>query len=180
MFLGGCGGKASESAAPRGNEVILFSENFNERPRAGEYELFVILDHPNRSQSVARAVARKDGKGKFVRVGVTPHLPLGAFVTLKFRYRLSGAHALTAQMFFVTENDNRNVQMTGSRQGEWVDASVDFSRDSKRNDGSTGPFPFASKIDDIFFFVDGTNVDLLIDDVILIGTPPPATQMVAN
>jgi hypothetical protein len=67
--------------------------------------------------------------------------------------------------------DNRHVNLRGLTQGAWTTLYVDFSRESRRNDG-TAPSPFAAgnKVDDLFFFVrseGGDKVELFVDEVVL-------------
>jgi hypothetical protein len=119
---------------------------------------------------VARALPRKDGKGKWVRLQIEPPRPVGASTRLRFRYHLVGASALTAQVFDATDQDNRHVRLENLAQGEWATARVDFTADGKRNDGKATPFAAGHKVDDLFFLVepDGkAEVQLLIDEVVL-------------
>jgi hypothetical protein len=119
---------------------------------------------------VARAVPRKDGKGKWIRLQIAPHRPVGAHTKLRFRYHLTGASSLIAQVFDVTDQDNRHVRLTGLEQGKWNFAIVDFTKDGKRNDGKDAPFAAGHKVDDLFFFVEpekGREVELFIDEVVL-------------
>ena len=78
---------------------------------------------------------------------------------------------MTIQIFDATVQDNRHIDMTGLKEGQWTTAYVDFSRDSKRNDGTAdSPFSAGNKVDDLFFFVGGegkVEVDLLVDEVVL-------------
>jgi hypothetical protein len=119
---------------------------------------------------VARAVPRKAGKGKWIRLQINPTRPVGAHTKLRFRYHLTGAAVLTVQVFDPTDQDNRHVHLKGLRQGAWTTQYVDFTKDGKRNDGKDTPFAAGHKVDDLFFFVEpegGKDVDLLIDEVVL-------------
>src|SRR5262245_58608504 len=69
---------------------------------------------------VARAVPRKNGdKGKWIRLQIAPPRPVGEWTRLRFRYHLSGASAMTVQVFDATDQDNRHIRLTGLKQGEW-------------------------------------------------------------
>jgi hypothetical protein len=119
---------------------------------------------------VARAVPRKDGKGKWVRLQIEPPRPVGQRTKLRFRYHLSGTSTMTVQVFDATDQDNRHVRLKGLRQGEWTTLHVDFTADGKRNDGSNTPFAAGHKVDDLFFFVEPEGkeeVSLLLDEVVL-------------
>ena len=90
---------------------------------------------------------------------------------LRFRYHMTGATAMTAQIFDATVRDNRHVNLRQLKQGEWTTLYVDFARDSRRYDG-TAPSSFAAgnKVDDLFFFVRpeaGREVELFVDEVVL-------------
>ena len=120
---------------------------------------------------VARAVPRKDGaRSKWIRLQIAPERPVGAHTRLRFRYHLTGASAMTVQIFDATDNDNRHVRLTGLKQNAWTSQYVDFTNDARRNDGTNTPFAAGHKVDDLFFFVDPQNdaeVELLIDEVVL-------------
>jgi hypothetical protein len=119
---------------------------------------------------VAKAVPRKEGKGKWVRLQIAPPRPVGEHTKLRFRYHLAGSAKMTVQIFDATDQDNRHVPLTGLKQGIWAFASVDFTKDGKRNDGKDTPFAAGHKVDDLFFFVepDGDGeVDLFLDEVVL-------------
>lgn len=119
---------------------------------------------------VARAVPQKQGKGKWVRLEVKPPRPVGERTKLRFRYHLSGAAAMTVQMFDATDQDNRHIRVKGLKQGSWEWANLDFVKDARRNDGKDTPFAAGHTVDDIFFFVepDGDKeVQLFVDEVVL-------------
>src|ERR1051326_6969838 len=120
---------------------------------------------------VAKAVAQKDAKGKkLIRLQVAPASTGGAHTKLRFRYHLSGASAMTVQMFDATDQDNRHIDLKDLKQGAWNWANLDFTKDAKRNDGKDTPFAAGHKVDDIFFFVapdEGKDVELFVDEVVL-------------
>jgi hypothetical protein len=119
---------------------------------------------------VARAVPRRDAKGKWIRLQIAPPRPVGERTKLRLRYHLTGASAMTAQVFDATDNDNRHVRLPGLKQGQWETLYLDFTADGKRNDGTSTPFAAGHKVDDLFFFVEpegGKEVDLYVDEVVL-------------
>ena len=129
---------------------------------------FEILDKPPEGAwwKAARSVERKDGKAQIIRIEIAPPRPVGAHTKLRFRYHLTGASTMTVQIFDATVQDNRHVNLTGLKQGEWTTQYVDFTRDSRRNDGTTGPFTAGNLVDDLFFFVPA-KATLWVDEVVL-------------
>jgi hypothetical protein len=114
----------------------------------------------------ARSVPRKDGKAQIVRLEIAPPRPVGARTKLRFRYHLAGASTMTVQIFDATVQDNRRVNLTGLKQGEWTTHYVDFTSDSRRNDGTAGAFAAGNLVDDLFFFVP-EKATLWVDEVVL-------------
>lgn len=120
--------------------------------------------------NAARAVPRRDGKGKWLRLMIDPKRPVGAHTKLRFRYHLRGRGRLTVQIFDATDNDNRHVVLGDLKQDRWTTTYVDFTRDARRNDGGATPFAAGHEVDDLFFFLDvpeGESADLLVDEVVL-------------
>ena len=120
------------------NRVILlaaFDTGPKEKYWPGDFEL---AEKPPAGAywRAARVVPRRDGKSKLIRLQITPPRPVGAHTKLRFRYHLTGATSLTAQIFDATVQDNRHVNLRQLKQGEWTTLYVDFSRDSRRNDGT--------------------------------------------
>jgi hypothetical protein len=77
---------------------------------------------------------------------------------------------MTVQIFDLTAKDNWHVNLTSLKEGEWTTRYVDFSRDSRRNDGTDSPFAAGNTVDAIFFFVrpEGRQpVELYVDEVVL-------------
>jgi hypothetical protein len=153
---------------------VIFLASFDTGPKEkywpGEFDI-VEKDLPADSYwRVARAVPRKEGKGKWIRLQIAPPRPVGEHTKLRFRYHITGASNMTVQVFDTTDQDNRHIHMKGLKQGQWTTAYLDFTKDGKRNDGKDTPFAAGHKVDDLFFFVepDGKEeVKLLIDEVVL-------------
>lgn len=159
---------------------VIFLASFDtgitpkEKPKywPGEFDV-VTKDAPaGRYWGAARAVPRKDGRGRWIRLQIAPPRPAGAHTKLRFRYHLTGASKMTVQIFDCTDNDNRHVRLEGLKEGAWTFTYVDFARDGRRNDGKDTPFAAGHKVDDIFFFVD-EGADLFIDEVVLYDAGAP-------
>jgi hypothetical protein len=134
----------------------------------GEFDLVTKNLPADSYWGVAKATP-KAGIGKWIRVEVRPPRPVGAHTKLRFRYHLTGAKRMTVQMFDATDQDNRHIRLADCREGEWTTQYLDFSKDSRKNDGRETPFKAGNKVDDIFFFVDGggEDVQLLVDELVL-------------
>ena len=169
---------ASDPALPLEPEPfpnrVIFLAAFDTGPKDKYWPgTFELAEQPptNALWRAARAVPRKDGQGKLISLAIAPVRPVGAHTKLRFRYHLTGTSALTVQIFDATVQDNRHVNLSNLKQGEWVTRYVDFSRDSRRNDGTANsPFAAGNKVDDIFFFVrpEGQQpVELYVDEVVL-------------
>lgn len=138
----------------------------------GEFEIQTIgKGSPEGSYwSVAQAVPHEETKGKWIRLAIEPPRPVGEHTKVRFRYFLSGANSITAQIFDATDADNRHVQMNGLKEGAWQWAILDFTTDGRRNDGSETLFAAGHKVDDLFFFVKadaGQEAQLYVDEVTL-------------
>jgi hypothetical protein len=158
---------------PFPNRVILlaaFDTGPKEKYWPGEFEI-AEKDLPADSYwRAARAVPRKDGRGKWIRLQIDPPRPVGAQTRLRFRCHLSGASSMTVQIFDATDQDNRHVQLNALKQDAWTTHYLDFTRDGRRNDGSETRFEAGHVVDDLFFFVEpegDQKVELLIDEVVL-------------
>jgi len=95
---------------------------------------------------------------------------VGAHTKLRFRYHLTGASAMTVQVFDLTDNDNRHIRLRDLKPGAWQTAYLDFTKDARRNDGRDTPFAAGHLVDDLFFFVEpaaDSEVGLLIDEVVM-------------
>jgi hypothetical protein len=136
----------------------------------GEFEV-ATKDLPDDSYwGVARAVPRKDAKDKWIRLQIEPTLQVGERTKLRFRYHLTGATAMTVQIFDATDQDNRHVRLETLKEGAWQTQYVDFTKDARRNDGGNTEFATGHVVDDLFFFVEPSArkpVELLIDEVVL-------------
>lgn len=136
----------------------------------GEFEIAADNLPQDSYWAAARAIPKKDGKGKWLRLQIEPTTRVGAHTKLRFRYHLAGATKLTAQIFDATDQDNRHVILRDLKNDAWQTVYVDFTKDARRNDGSNTPFAAGHVVDDLFFFVEPEGdkpVGLLIDEVVL-------------
>lgn len=158
---------------PFPNRVIYLAA-FDTGPKEtywpGEFEI-VEKDLPADSYwRVARAVPRQNAPGKLIHLPIEPTRPVGARTKLRIRYFLTGTPRMTAQIFDLTDQDNRHIHLTDLRQGSWQTLYLDFTRDAKRNDGGNAPFAAGHLVDALFFFIEGdggAEVNLLLDEVVL-------------
>jgi hypothetical protein len=168
---------ANDPALPAEKEPfpnrVIFLAAFDTGPKEkywpGDFE--IVEQPPARGYwRAAKAVPRKDGKAVMVRLQIEPPRPVGAHTKLRFRYHLTGASAMTVQTFDATVQDNRHVNLRDLKTGEWTTTYVDFTRDSRRNDGTRDTFRPGNKVDDLFFFVTpdaGKEATLFVDEVLL-------------
>jgi hypothetical protein len=110
-------------------------------------------------------------------INPVPGPKMGKENFLYLRYKLSGATEATFQHFSLTSEDNNHIRVSGLADGEWAEATMNFSRDARRNDGTPGvPFKEGERMDDLKIFVgkpdDGKKYDLVIDDVIFFANDP--------
>ena len=103
------------------------------------------------------------------------------------RYLLRGTDRAKFQHYSLTRSDNCNVTLTGLKQGEWSEATMNFTRDSRRNDGSAEAFKEGERMDDLKVFVgdakDGKEYELILDDIIFFSVDanlPPEKEPFPN
>jgi hypothetical protein len=98
-----------------------------------------------------------------------PGPPMGRNPRLRFRYWLRGTDRLRVQIFSLTNNYHRRLELTGLPQGSWQPGAVDMTT-LRRPDGSGGPLSEDERIDDIQFYVDPA-AELIVDDIVLYDAP---------
>src|SRR5262245_55161870 len=153
---------------------VVFLAAFDTGPKEkywpGEFEISEKNLPTDSNWRVARAVMRKDGQGKWIRLQLDPPRIVGARTGLRLRYYLTGTRRLTVQIFDLTDMDNRHVYLRDLKIGQWQTLYIDLTNDARRNDGRDTPFDAGHKVDDLFFLVqpDGDEpAELLIDEVVL-------------
>jgi hypothetical protein len=162
---------------------VIFLAAFDTGPKEkywpGDFEL---AERPPNGAwwRAAGCVPRKNGPDRFIRLQIEPPRPVGARTKLRFRYHLTGASAMTVQLFDATVQDNRHIKLQNLKQGEWTTRYVDFGRDSQRNDGTrNSPFAAGHLVDDLFFFLPGDGggrARLFVDEVVLFDAGPPIAR----
>jgi hypothetical protein len=109
-------------------------------------------------------------------INPVPGPRIGKVNQLYLRYYLKGATEATLQYFSLTREDNNHVRATGLVEGKWAEATLNFTRDARRNDGSAEPFAEGERMDDLKIFVgkpnDGKQYELVVDDIILFAEDP--------
>ena len=122
--------------------------------------------------------ARPYKKFSGIMTGINPTgVRMGKENFLYLRYKLTGATKATFQHFGMDSGDNNHVRVSGLNEGKWSEATINFTRDARRNDGTKGvPFKAGERMDDLKIFVgkanDGKRYDLLVDDVIFFSNDP--------
>ncbi|MBI3856300.1 MAG: hypothetical protein HY293_11480 [Planctomycetes bacterium] len=99
-----------------------------------------------------------------------PGPPMGKHTRLRFRCWLRGTDRLRVQIFSLTNNYHRRLELTGLPQGSWQEGNVDMTL-LRRPDGTGGPLSEDERIDDIQFYVD-PSAELIVDDIILYDAAP--------
>jgi hypothetical protein len=74
------------------------------------------------------------------------------------------------QIYSLTNNYHRRLELTGLSQERWDAKTVDMTT-LRRPDGSGGPLSENERIDDIQFYIDPA-AELLIDDIVLYDAAP--------
>ncbi len=95
---------------------------------------------------------------------------------LFLRYFLKGGAQATFQHFSLTREDNWHIVADGLAQRQWDEVTLNFTRDARRNDGSTESFGDGERMDDFKLFAgkpaEAADYDLFIDDVIFFADDP--------
>lgn len=93
-----------------------------------------------------------------------------------FRYYIKGTDKAQVQHFNLSKNDNHHIRVSGLTAGKWSELTLNFTRDSKRNDGSPGAMVMGDRMDDLKVFLgrkgDGKEYELLLDDIIFFSERP--------
>jgi hypothetical protein len=81
-----------------------------------------------------------DPKARYTAVvfNPVPGPPMGKETRLRFRYWLRGTDRMRVQIFSLTNNYHRRLELSGLPQGSWQWGSVDMTQ-LRRPDGSGGP-----------------------------------------
>jgi len=103
---------------------------------------------------------------------------MGAVNKLYVRYYITGTDKALLQHYSLSSADNCNIRVSGLAQGRWSEMVLDFTRDSRRNNGAPGAFKKGERMDDLQVYVgkpgDGKQYEVIIDDPILFAEEPGA------
>lgn len=128
------------------------------------------------------ATARR-GAGPYQKVAAlmtgcnpVPGPRMGTSNYMYCRYRIRGGDRATFQHYSLTRGDNNHINVTGLTQGKWSELTLNFTRDARRNDGSSEAFQKGERMDDLKVFVgkpdDGKSWQFVLDDVIFFSVEP--------
>src|SRR5205085_7824085 len=114
-----------------------------------------------------------------IKTGINP-VPgpvMGKVNKVYLRYYLKGTTEAIFQHYSLSSNDNNRIRVSGLAEGKWSEATLNFTRDGLRNDGTEGvPFKEGERMDDFQIYVgkpdDGKDYEMLIDDVIFFAEDP--------
>lgn len=119
----------------------------------------------------------KNFAGIMTGINPVPGPMMGKENFLYLRYKLTGATEATFQHFSLTSEDNNHIRLSGLTEGRWAEATMNFSRDARRNDGTPGvPFKEGERMDDLKIFVGqpdkAKEYELLVDDILFFANDP--------
>jgi len=200
LIISGCPGAekaAQEKPAPQVAKRRGFAVAEHARPERFPYRIWAFSGFEAKPESFGwfgaaetsnipkypgNATARR-GTGPYggfsaLMVGMNP-VPgprMGKINKMYCRYFLKGADQATFQHFSLSSGDNCNIRVSGLKQGAWSELVLNFTGDSRRNDGSPGAFKEGERMDDLKVFVgtpgDGKEYEMVIDDVIFFSENP--------
>jgi hypothetical protein len=126
----------------------------------------VVLDKARPLDKAARSVRSPKLEAPWIQLQLRGERPLGQTTHLTFRYRLTGADAMRVLLVNRTVKDSHIVDLKDLKKDEWATATIDFSTDSKRGDGTAGKPGAGDRVDEIEFLLPA-GAELLIDDLLL-------------
>jgi hypothetical protein len=135
---------------------------------------FQIVDRmPPGSGKVAKAVLNPKLGLPWIQLQLRGERPLGETTHLTFHYRLSGADSFQVHLVNQTIKDHHLIDLKNLTRDQWVEATVDVSTASRRNDGSQGKPRKGDHVDEIWFVLPNGG-QLLLEDLLLYepGTRP--------
>lgn len=130
----------------------------------------------NRSALAAARGPYHDFSAVMTGINPVPGPRMGKENGLYLRYFLEGGPEATVQHFSLTREDNWHINVSGLTTSRWAEATFNFTRDARRNDGSAEPFREGERMDDFKMFAgkpaEAGRYRLLIDDVIFFANDP--------
>ncbi len=126
--------------------------------------------------SARRGTPQKNHAALKTGMNPVPGPRMGTNNHLYLRYYLKGTDQAVFQHYSLSCGDNCNIRVSGLVQGRWSETVLNFTRDSRRNDGSPGAFKKGERMDDLQVYVgkpgDGKTYELIIDDAVFFATEP--------
>jgi hypothetical protein len=106
----------------------------------------------------AKSVPNPETGSPWIRLHLRGERPLGEAAELFFRYRLTGGEqdAIQVKLLNRTAKTSPTVTLSGTKKGEWAEATATFTGQVKRGD----------RVDEVHFLLP-KGAELLIDDVLL-------------
>jgi purine nucleosidase len=125
---------------------------------------FAIVAHqPPRTWKAARSVPHPKSGTPWLRLSLRGPRPLGDGTHLRFRYHLTGASTLEVRLVNRTAKGEHVVRLKDLKQGEWQEASVNFTDTPT----ASGRKPRVGDVVDEIRFHLPRDAELLVDDVLL-------------
>jgi hypothetical protein len=130
----------------------------------GDFE--IVPHRPPLKWKAARSVPNAERGAPWIRLYLRGERPLGETTHLRFRYHASGADSMRVALRNRTAKDVHLIDVKGLKKDEWAEATLDFSNQSRRGDGSGGKPKAGDRVDEIQFLLP-RGAELLVDDVLL-------------
>ena len=141
----------------------------------GRAETANIPKYPGNA-AARRGTALKKGAALKTGMNPVPGPRMGKVNKLSVRYYLKGTDTVRFQHYSLSSGDNCNMLVSGLVQGKWSETVLNFTADSRRNDGSPGAFKEGERMDDLQVYAgkagDGKTYEVVIDDAIFFAEDP--------
>jgi inosine-uridine nucleoside N-ribohydrolase len=149
-------------------ERILFTGWFDTGRQGQEWpgDFAIVAKEKPLTWKAARSVLNSRQKIPWIRLHLRGPRPLGKITQLFFRYHLTKADHMRVLLVNRTVKDAHVIAVKGLTRGKWLEATLDFSQDSRRADGSTGKPRQGEQVDEIQFLLP-RGAELLVEDVLL-------------
>ena len=146
---------------------VIFTGWFDTGQQGKEWPgAFAIVAKPKpHTWKAAKSVPNPETGTPWVRMHLRGERPLGAATHLRFRYLLTGGDRMQLHLANSKTKDNYRLELTGLKQGEWAEATVDFAA-SQRTDGRPGTPKAGDRVEELWFVLP-KGAELLVDDVLL-------------
>jgi inosine-uridine nucleoside N-ribohydrolase len=147
---------------------ILFTGWFDTGQQGKEWpgDFAIVAKKKPLTWKAARSVHDRKRNSPWIRLYLRGPRPLGKTTRLFFRYQLTHSDHMRVVLVNRTVKETHVIEVRGLKQGTWSETTLDFTRDSRRGDGSKGKPREDDRADEIRFLLPRT-ADLQIDDVLL-------------